>query len=63
MRVTVSVAAWCCARSLFFKVTVLHDKQVCFEFVYPLSLPTDVQSEAIPMILGGGDVLMVIILF
>ena len=24
------------------------------------SLPTDVQSEAIPMILGGGDVLMVL---
>lgn len=23
------------------------------------SLPTDVQAEAIPMILGGGDVLMV----
>ena len=24
-----------------------------------LSLPTDVQAEAIPLILGGGDVLMV----
>ena len=23
-----------------------------------LSLPTDIQSEAIPLILGGGDVLM-----
>ena len=28
-------------------------KFICF------SLPTDVQAEAIPMILGGGDVLMV----
>lgn len=31
-----------------------------FNFIF--SLPTDVQAEAIPLILGGGDVLMVIFL-
>ena len=31
-------------------------------FCFIFSLPTDVQAEAIPLILGGGDVLMVICL-
>lgn len=26
---------------------------------FPSSLPTDIQAESIPLILGGGDVLMV----
>jgi len=32
----------------------------CFdlETILNLRLPTDIQSEAIPLILGGGDVLM-----
>ena len=29
-------------------------------YFFSNSLPTDVQAEAIPLILGGGDVLMVI---
>jgi len=33
-------------------LSIIHDLCFC------VSLPTDVQAEAIPLILGGGDVLM-----
>ena len=39
--------------SFFFLLQMLHS----FEFFF--RLPTDIQSEGIPAILGGGDVLMV----
>jgi hypothetical protein len=38
-----------------FNIEMIKLKFIWFYF----SLPTDVQAEAIPMILGGGDVLMV----
>lgn len=38
-----------------YAVILCVNKHLCL-----LSLPTDVQAEAIPLILGGGDVLMVV---
>ena len=39
-----------------FKLWTSHALLILLFFVF--RLPTDVQSEAIPLILGGGDVLM-----
>ena len=42
-----------------FRHFLLHDLRVNTIFLLFRSLPTDIQAEAIPAILGGGDVLMV----
>lgn len=36
----------------------MHNK-VGIDLIFSFRLPTDIQAESIPLILGGGDVLMV----
>lgn len=44
-----------CTNKNCFQITSSY-VNVCF---FSSSLPTDIQAESIPLILGGGDVLMV----
>lgn len=42
--------------------TIIHYSPICIDLCLSVclySLPTDIQNDGIPMILGGGDVLMV----